>query len=315
MLVRYFTAASTYAQSIDHLFLLILALVGFWLLLAEGVLFWLIFKFKHKEGVRTQPAPGEDTGHSRWISVPHALVIVCDIIIIIPAIMVWFNIKQTMPPADDTIRVIGQQWAWSFQQPGPDKIFDTADDVRSVGEVHVAINTTYHYELMSRDVVHSFAVPSFRLKQDALPGRTITGWFRPNRLGTYDIQCTQMCGLGHGLMAGRIVVETAQDHAAWLERNANPPPKADRARQTYRWLRRRENEHRRSRACGALGRPRPPGSLREIFLVHRSQNDCHAVSVHGHGHGADRRISGVRISDAVGVSQPLRTGIRHRHSG
>jgi cytochrome c oxidase subunit 2 len=55
-----------------------------------------------------------------------------------------------------------------------------------------------------------------------LPGRTITGWFRPNRVGTYDIQCTQMCGIGHALMAGRIIVETPQDHAAWLLRNSNP---------------------------------------------------------------------------------------------
>jgi cytochrome c oxidase subunit 2 len=76
--------------------------------------------------------------------------------------------------------------------------------------------------LMSRDVVHSFAVPAFRLKQDALPGRVITGWFRPNRVGTYDIQCTQMCGLGHALMAGRIIVETPQQHTAWLMRDSAP---------------------------------------------------------------------------------------------
>jgi cytochrome c oxidase subunit II len=82
------------------------------------------------------------------------------------------------------------------------------------------VNTNYHFELLSRDVVHSFAVPAFRLKQDALPGRVITGWFQPNRVGTYDIQCTQMCGLGHALMAGKVVVETAQDHAAWLRRNS-----------------------------------------------------------------------------------------------
>jgi cytochrome c oxidase subunit 2 len=55
-----------------------------------------------------------------------------------------------------------------------------------------------------------------------MPGRTITGWFRPNRIGTYDIQCTQMCGIGHALMAGRIIVETPQDHAAWLLRNSSP---------------------------------------------------------------------------------------------
>jgi cytochrome c oxidase subunit II len=120
------------------------------------------------------------------------------------------------------VRVIGQQWAWSFQQPGPDGVFDTTDDIRTVGELHVVVDTTYQFELMSRDVVHSFAVPAFRLKQDALPGRVINGWFRPSRVGTYDIQCTQMCGIGHALMAGRIVVETPQQHAAWLLRNTSP---------------------------------------------------------------------------------------------
>jgi cytochrome c oxidase subunit 2 len=222
MLERYLTGASTYAQNIDHLFLLIAALVGFWLIVAESVLFWLIFTFRQKDGRPTQHITGEEKHQTKWISIPHFLVIICDIVILVPAILVWYNIKEYMPPADQTIRVIGQQWAWSFQEPGPDGILDTADDVRTVGELHVTLNKTYHFELVSRDVVHSFAVPSFRLKQDALPGRTITGWFRPNRLGTYDIQCTQMCGIGHGLMAGRIIVETPQEHAAWLMRNANP---------------------------------------------------------------------------------------------
>jgi cytochrome c oxidase subunit 2 len=223
MLERYSTAASTYAHSIDHLFLLILVLVGFWLIVAEAVMFTLVFKFREKDGRPTRHITGEEKELHRWITIPHMLVILCDIAIIIPAIIVWYNIKQAQPPADKTVRVYAQQWAWSFQEPGPDGVLDTADDIRTVGELHVAINTTYHFELMSRDVVHSFAVPAFRLKQDALPGRTITGWFRPNRLGTYDIQCTQMCGIGHALMAGRVIVETRQDHAAWLMHNSNPP--------------------------------------------------------------------------------------------
>jgi len=222
MLERYFTAASTYAHSIDHLFLLIGALVGFWLIVAEAVLFWLIFKFRAQDGRPTRHITGDEKELNRWITIPHILVILCDIVILVPAILVWYNIKQAMPPADQTVRVYAQQWAWSFQAPGPDGVFDTADDVRTVGELHVTVNTTYHFELMSRDVVHSFAVPAFRLKQDALPGRTIIGWFRPNRVGTYDIQCTQMCGLGHALMAGRVIVETQQDHAAWLMHAANP---------------------------------------------------------------------------------------------
>jgi cytochrome c oxidase subunit 2 len=222
MLERYLTAASTYAHWIDYQFLLIAVLVGFWLIVAEGVMFWLIFKFRAKDGRPTQYITGEESHLKRWITIPHVLVILCDIVIIVPAILVWYNIKQVMPPPDETVRVIAQQWAWSFQEAGPDGVMDTADDIRTVGELHVKVNTTYRFELMSRDVVHSFAVPAFRLKQDALPGRTISGWFRPNRVGTYDIQCTQMCGIGHALMAGRIVVETQQDHAAWLLRNSSP---------------------------------------------------------------------------------------------
>jgi len=222
MLERYVTAASTYAHSIDHLFILIAAIVGFWLLAAEGMMFGLIFKFRARDGRPTQYITGEEPRLKRWISIPHYIIIVCDIVIVAAAITVWYDIKQVMPPADQTVRVIGQQWAWSFQQPGPDGVLDTADDIRTVGEMHVLVNTTYRFELLSRDVVHSFAVPAFRLKQDALPGRTISGWFRPNRVGTYDIQCTQMCGIGHALMAGRIIVETPQDHAAWLLRNSNP---------------------------------------------------------------------------------------------
>jgi cytochrome c oxidase subunit II len=223
MLERYLSAASTYAHWIDYQFILIAVIVGFWLLAAEGMMFWLIFKFRARDGRPTQYITGEEPHLKRWISIPHYIIIVCDIVILAGAITVWYQIKQVMPPADPgaVVRVIGQQWAWSFQQPGPDGVLDTADDIRSVGELHVAVNTTYHFELMSRDVIHSFSVPAFRLKQDGLPGRTISGWFRPNRVGTYDIQCTQMCGIGHALMAGRIIVETPQDHAAWLLRNSN----------------------------------------------------------------------------------------------
>jgi cytochrome c oxidase subunit 2 len=184
------------------------------------MLFYLIFKFRAREGRPKRYITGEEKHLKRWVNIPHFLIILCDIVIIVWAISVWYHIKQVMPPAEQTVRVIGQQWAWSFQQPGPDGVFDTADDIRTVGELHVVVNTTYHFELMSRDVVHSFAVPAFRLKQDALPGRVITGWFQANRAGTYDIQCTQMCGLGHALMAGKVVVETEQQHAAWLRRNS-----------------------------------------------------------------------------------------------
>lgn len=104
----------------------------------------------------------------------------------------------------------------SFQHPGPDGQLDTADDIKTVDELHVEKDKLYHFELTSRDVLHSFSVPVFRLKQDAIPGRVIRGWFEPTRAGSYDIQCTEICGIGHGIMNARIVVDTPEAHSAWI---------------------------------------------------------------------------------------------------
>ena len=83
------------------------------------------------------------------------------------------------------------------------------------------VNKTYHFILTSRDVLHDFSVPAFRLKQDAIPGREITGWFKPTVAGEYDIQCAEICGVGHGLMPARLYVESAENHAAWV--NSHTP--------------------------------------------------------------------------------------------
>ena len=80
--------------------------------------------------------------------------------------------------------MVAQQWAWSFVHPGPDGQLDTADDIKTVDELHVKVDTLYHFKLESRDVLHSFSVPVFRLKQDVIPGRVITGWFQPTQTGT-----------------------------------------------------------------------------------------------------------------------------------
>ena len=94
------------------------------------------------------------------------------------------------------MRAIGQQWAWTFVHPGPDGELDTDDDISKINELHVEVDRLYHYKLESRDVLHDFSVPVFRLKQDAIPGRVITGWFTPTKTGEWDIQCAEMCGTG-----------------------------------------------------------------------------------------------------------------------
>jgi cytochrome c oxidase subunit 2 len=220
MIERMVLQASSYAASIDGLIMLILVLVGFWFLLAEGMFFWLIWKFRAKPGVKSQYITGKEKHLKRWVTIPHALVLVCDVFIIIGAVRVWHDVKQQLPQADYTVRVIGQQWAWVFQHPGEDGELDTADDIYTTDDLYVRNDRTYHFQLTSRDVLHDFSVPTFRLKQDAVPGRTITGWFHPTRAGTYDVQCAEICGIGHGVMAGRIHVQAESEHDAWIAANS-----------------------------------------------------------------------------------------------
>ena len=216
MIEHYVVAASSYAKDIDSLFDFMFWLVGFWFVLAEGVFFYLIFRFRAKKGVQGEYITGEKKSEMRWISWPHYLVLACDVVIVIMAVKVWMHVKQELPEADATVRVIGQQWAWSFVHPGPDGKLDTADDIETVDELRLEVNKTYHFRLSARDVLHSFSVPVFRLKQDAIPGREIVGWFKPIKTGTFDIQCAEMCGIGHGLMPARVVIEDAAQHAAWV---------------------------------------------------------------------------------------------------
>jgi cytochrome c oxidase subunit 2 len=95
--------------------------------------------------------------------------------------------------------------------------------------LNLQVNRTYQFELHSRDVLHSFSIPVFRLKQDAVPGRVIRGWFTPTRTGTYDVQCAEICGLGHGLMPARVHVQTPEQHAAWLAGAGSGAPGAPAA--------------------------------------------------------------------------------------
>jgi len=220
MIEYYLPVGSTYAGDIDSLIMLVFWLVLPWFLLCEALLFYLVFRFRKKPGVKTQWVTGEEKSQKRWINIPHLLVLVCDIFIIVAAVQVWVTVKQDLPENPHAeIRVIGQQWAWSFVHAGPDGKIDTADDIKTVDDLHIQVGKVYHYKLEARDVLHSFSVPVFRLKQDAIPGRVIKGWFQATRTGEFDIQCAEICGIGHALMPARVVVESAEDHAAWMAEN------------------------------------------------------------------------------------------------
>jgi cytochrome c oxidase subunit 2 len=224
---HFIEAASSYAKQTDQLVWIVTLLVGVWFIAAEAMFFWLMWRFRARPGVPSQYITGKEKHLKRWINWPHSLILVCDAIIIVAAIRVWVNVKQTLPPADDTVRIIAEQWTWTFQHAGADGKLDTPDDIITTDSLHVEVNKTYHFLLQSRDVVHSFFVPVFRLKQDAVPGRVITGWFRPTVTGVHDITCAQICGIGHGVMGAHVVIEDAQAHHEWVE--AHTPTAANGA--------------------------------------------------------------------------------------
>lgn len=215
MIERLIEPVSTYASQMDTLFVIITVVVMPWFFLVEGVFFWLLWKYRYREGQKALYVTGNEPELKRWITIPHNTIIVLDLVIIAGAVRTWYHIKQDLPESAHTVRVIGQQWGWSFIHEGPDGKLDTEDDIRTANELHIMEDVVYHYQLESRDVLHNFSIPVFRLRQDALPGRRITGWFEAMKTGEYMIQCAEMCGIGHGIMGARLFIHTPADYAAW----------------------------------------------------------------------------------------------------
>ena len=215
----YIPNAASYGEDIDFVIVLVTVIVGAWFILSEVVFFYFIFRFSRKRNPRAQYVTGETEAEKKWIKIPHKLILVCDVVILYYAIIVWYDVKQTLPYEDDMqkIRIIAQQWAWTFVHPGIDGELDTPDDIVTVDKLHLMNDTMYHFELQSKDVLHSLGIPVFRLTQDIIPGRTIDGWFKPILEGEWDIQCRELCGIGHGLMPARIVIESKEAHVAWIE--------------------------------------------------------------------------------------------------
>jgi cytochrome c oxidase subunit 2 len=114
------------------------------------------------------------------------------------------------PPEAIKINVVGKQWMWKFEHPGGQKEIDT---------LHVPEGLPVQLIMTSEDVIHDVGIPAFRLKRDVLPGRYENMWFVADTPGTYWLFCNQLCGAGHSLMRGQVVVMTPSDYQQWLETN------------------------------------------------------------------------------------------------
>jgi cytochrome c oxidase subunit 2 len=130
---------------------------------------------------------------------------------------VFWNIdRANADPRAVRLEVNAHQWAWDVRYPGPDGNFNTADDVVTLNDVRVPVGTPVVVQLASTDVIHSFSLPNFRVKQDAIPGSINRLWFQAKETGAFDIACAQHCGVAHYKMRGTLTVLPPDEYAAWL---------------------------------------------------------------------------------------------------
>ncbi len=210
---------STYGGDIDSVFYLIFWIGLFWFILAEGLIFYFIFRYRRKDGRRAAFVPGEKWKQLAWILIPAAIVLVIDLAIDFAGARAYDKVKGEIPESDISVRVTGQQFNWAMTYPGPDGEFDTEDDLLLDNELHVPVNEVVLLELRSDDVLHSFFVPVLRLKQDVVPGRTIPAWFEATKPGRYEIACAELCGYGHYTMRGFLIVHTEDEYEQWVREN------------------------------------------------------------------------------------------------
>jgi cytochrome c oxidase subunit II len=129
----------------------------------------------------------------------------------------WDWDKPQNDPKVVKIEVNAHQWAWAARYAGPDGKFNTADDIVTLNDIRVPVNTPVLIELVSTDVIHSFYLPNFRIKQDAMPGMVNHIWFQAKETGEFDIACAQHCGTHHYKMKGQLTVYSEEDYKNWVQ--------------------------------------------------------------------------------------------------
>jgi len=214
---------STYGAEIDRVFELIYVIVGIWFLAVVAILFYFLIRYRRRAGVSAHYEAGRSWKALAWVLVPAFLVLLFDLWIDLVQGPVWSAVKLDLPVAEVTVRVTGRQFVWDFAYSGPDGQFDTPDDILTQNQMGVPVNRVIRFELGAADVIHSLWIPNLRLKQDAVPGRVIRGWFQATREGTFPIACAELCGSGHGVMKGELKVMNDEDFERWLKENAPAP--------------------------------------------------------------------------------------------
>lgn len=220
--------------SIDDIIIITFWITGFVFVAVILFMAYCAYRFRHRTGVRAAYEP-ENKKLEWWLTVLTAVGVIG---MLAPGLFVWSQFV-TVPDEAVEFEVVGQQWQWSYRYPGKDGVMGTSDvkyingdnpfglnpddpngqdDILIEGDdLHLALDQPVKALLRSIDVLHNFYVPQFRAKMDLVPGQVTYFWFIPTRTGTFDILCAELCGVGHHVMRGRVVIEEEATYQAWLD--------------------------------------------------------------------------------------------------
>ena len=201
--------ASTMAGNVDALYIFLLIVCGLMTLLIFITLIYFAARYRARKGVMAEQIEGSVPLELTWSIIPLGVFMV----IFLWGAVVFF--KSRTPPRDATeVYVVAKQWMWKLEH---------AEGQREINELHVPVGRDVKLIMTSQDVIHSFFVPAFRMKQDVLPGRYTMAWFRATKPGTYHLFCSQYCGTQHSGMIGSIVVMEPAQYEAWMSGGATGP--------------------------------------------------------------------------------------------
>jgi cytochrome c oxidase subunit 2 len=199
--------ASTVAEEVDALFWFILFICGFFTVLIAWLVMYFAIKYRRRsEAELPRPIKGSLKLEIAWTIMP----LVVGLVIFVWSARVYLGMYRP-PDGAMNIYVVGRQWMWKLQHPGGE---------REINALHVPRGEPVKLTMISEDVIHSFYVPAFRIKQDVLPGRYSTIWFQATKAGTYDLFCAEYCGTGHSKMRGSVMVLEPAEYQRWLDERA-----------------------------------------------------------------------------------------------
>jgi cytochrome c oxidase subunit 2 len=211
--------SSTFVGDIDWIYYVILIVTGIAFVVVEVVLLWFLVRYRDRPGAKARYLHGSNRAEIIWTSVTAVVVVVIGLMSAGP----WDRIKgrDSVPPGALEYGLLAKQFEWHVTYAGRDARLGNGDDFTVRSQLHIPVDTPIVLTMQSEDVIHSFFVPEFRIKQDAVPGMQIRVWFKPTEVGTYELGCAELCGLGHYRMRAVVTVHSREDYDRWLAERAS----------------------------------------------------------------------------------------------